>query len=338
MGRYVSKDQYIQACKTDLAAWLLYNHPDKVKKQYGSILLLANPHVSVKTGYSGYTNWRTGETGNSVDYLMQFLSYTYPDAVLALISNTMPEVSSTGNTPFTDVKSSYRSEDGPDKQWGSENSLALTPPSPAPDNRRVYAFLTKHRMIPADVVLTLIRMNLLYQSETGSNAVFINPERSYYETRGTNTYADARCRKRGSCKKYICGDYQWCTAMNSCPEYKVDPFHGGSKEQGAQFWYFKPGTCSSETVFICESAIDAISLYVLQRLTDPAASLKSVFTSIGGAGKQQKINRIKHHHSHAVIATDNDEAGDLCRSRNPELSTIKPIYKDWNEDLKRSIK
>ena len=89
MGVFVSKKQYDQACSVDLYEFLLRNHSYAVKVEYGSVLLLADKHVSVKKGFHGYRNFRTGETGNNVDYLTNFLEYGYQDAVLALIGGNM---------------------------------------------------------------------------------------------------------------------------------------------------------------------------------------------------------------------------------------------------------
>ena len=56
--------------------------------EYGCALLLADKHVSVKRGYHGYRNFRTDEKGNNIDYLMNFLGYSYPEAVLALLGES----------------------------------------------------------------------------------------------------------------------------------------------------------------------------------------------------------------------------------------------------------
>ncbi len=58
----------------------------------------------------------------------------------------------------------------------------------------------------------------------------------------------------------------------------------------------------------------------------------AIYASIGGAGKQTAIDRIKQF-KQAVIAVDNDDAGAECRARNSELDSIIPVNKDWNEDL-----
>ena len=61
-----------------------------------------------------------------------------------------------------------------------------------------------------------------------------------------------------------------------------------------------------------------------------------MYCSVGGAGKQQAIDAIKSYMIAAggrtVIATDNDDAGEACRLRNPDCWTAVPRLKDWNAD------
>lgn len=319
MATYVSKNQYEQACAVDLADWLLRNHPGDVKLQYGSVLLKNDPHVSVKMGYHGYRNFKSDEKGNNVDYLMNYLNYDYQGAVLALLEGVEfiqdPKLNKSFLPPVIESKE-------------------IVLPKAAGQYRNLYAFLMS-RKIPADVIQMLIDKKLLYQSEIGNNVVFVNPEGDYCEVRGTNTYADRRCKRREDCNDYQVGAHQWCCHMDQCVNYKADKFHGCKKVRPDRFWYFanQPEEPSA-AVYICEAAIDAISLYVLHKMhgvTDPV-----VYVSIGGAANQKAIDRICKH-KNVVIATDNDEAGNACRKRNPDLKTIMPVYKDWNEDLQRGV-
>ena len=331
MSAFVTREQRAAACKADLYTWLLRHHPSEVIQKYGSVLLRSNPHVSVKEGFHGYLDFRAGESGNTIDYLKNFLGYTYPEAVLALIPDSGP--SPVESRDFIDT-GSLKTAPSQDTETVVTPETVLSPespPKPAAGTRNVFAFLTKQRGFPAEVVRMLIEKGLLYQSETGNNAVFINPERDYWEIRGTNTIADRRCRHRSSCQNYVSGEHCWCLKAASCDRYRPDPFHGSSKNQGTRFWYLKPSDARTETIYICESAIDAVSLCIIHASRHKAES--AVYISIGGAGKQQVIDRIKRHHPHTVIATDNDPAGDDCRKRNQELPSIRPRNKDWNEDL-----
>lgn len=383
MSNFVSKEQYQQACHVDLSEWLLSHHPEEVTVKYGSVLLISDDHISVKLGFHGFHNFKTGESGNNIDYLTHFLGYTYPEAVLALLD----EEEGDGPNDAPDVCLSCTSKDRQDilhymistlefsyeeaQQLLSEENLQkifqfwrgygagletaiyavcgassgksadapttsgskISCPLPGSTNRNLYAFL-QSRGIPPLVTRELIDRKLLYQDDH-NNVVFITPQRDYCEIRGTNTFADNRCRKSESCKDYQEIKHSWCRYMNDCTDYHNSSFHGCRRSRSDRFWYLTNGLDSQtkvSSIYVCEAAIDAISLYLIHQqhgIITPAA-----YVSIGGAGNQKAIKRLKKHGG-VIIATDHDKAGDACRDRNPELATIVPVYKDWNEDLQK---
>ena len=341
-GIYVSKAQYKQACAVDLGAWLLAHRSGDVKLLYGSVVLLADQHVSTKRGYHGYVDFKTGERGNNVDYLMQYLGYTYQGAVLALLGLSADDARAS-RQPSVSVEESSSSP----VPVSVSLPRAVVLPDPAPNSKRVYAYLTQSRSIPSEVVNALIANGLLYQSQQGSNAVFRTPQGDYCELRGTSTYADARCRNRDDCPACVIKDHGWCAWMSSrdpeypaCRSYHKDAFHGCRKATSDRFWYWQPDTSRPSTrIYICEAAIDAVSLYVLQRKAGVEDAGSAVYVSIGGAANQDPIDRIKarYNKDRIYIATDNDNAGDATRVRNSELPTIRPEagFKDWNQDLRQ---
>lgn len=317
MGISVSKEQYDRACSVDLYDFLIRNHESAVKPEYGSVLLRADKHISVKRGYHGYMNFRTNETGNNIDYLMNFLGYDYQTAVLSLIGETA-------------TYSSYVPVVNPPILDGPKEIML---PEPLEGRyKNLYAFLTG-RKIPVDVIQRLVDEGIMYQSAKGNNLVFCSPAGDYYELRGTNSYADRRCKERVECERYKVGEHEWCCQMEECQDYKPDPFHGCKKTRPDRFWYFAPAKDKpSEVVYVCEAAIDAISLYVIhqrQKRTETA-----VYVSIGGVANQRTIDRLKKS-KNVVLAVDNDQAGQDCRDRNPNLKYILPHGKDWNDDLKK---
>ena len=180
---------------------------------------------------------------------------------------------------------------------------AIVLPEPADKPyRRMYAYL-QSRGIPVHLIRHMESNRLAYQESLHGNIVFVSPERDYCEIRGTLTYADR-------------------------------PFHGCMKTQPDRFWYLTNCRLPQKpvTAYICEAAIDAASLLVLHRyagITEPAA-----YISIGGAANQQTINRIRTK-IRTVLAVDNDEAGQKCRDRNPDLDVIIPVCKDWNDELQQ---
>ena len=319
MAVSVSKEQYVRACSVDLYEFLIKNHSSAVKLEYGSALLLSDKHVSVKKGFHGYKNFRNNESGNNVDYLMNFLGYNYQKAVLALIGE------SEADNEYVPVANPVIPE-----------TKEIILPKPLDGRyKNLYAFLLA-RKIPTDVIHTLINQGILYQSAEGNNIVFVNPQGDYCELRGTNSYADRRCKKRDECARYCSGDHSWCKQMESCIDYKPDPFHGCKKTRPDRFWYFDPDPGKlTENIYVCEAAIDAVSLYVIHQKQNKSG--KSVYVSIGGVANQKTIERLLRgsKNSAVVLAVDNDEAGQECRNRNPELPYILPKNKDWNDDLKK---
>lgn len=161
---------------------------------------------------------------------------------------------------------------------------------------RLFAYLLS-RGIDKSIIQMLVRVKLMYQSKQFANIIFINKERDFAESRAT-----------------IEG---------------IRP-HGCYGNNPKGFWYFmRPGKTPPNKVYICESAIDAISLYQIR-------NEDAFYISINGVDKQAKIDLIKEKSAkrQVIIAVDNDKAGQACRDRNPELNYIVPQAKDWNEDLR----
>ena len=164
--------------------------------------------------------------------------------------------------------------------------------------KNLFAFL-KNRSISAETIQNLVKQKLLYQEKSKNNIVFINMERDFAELRGTYTFGN--------------------------------PFHGivpHSRHDG--FWWFRTSRNAAKG-YICEAAIDAISLYELHKMHGNME--EAYYISIAGVAKQPAIDRLKNSKLDIVLAVDNDAAGQKCRDRNSELEYILPINKDWNEDL-----
>lgn len=93
---------------------------------------------------------------------------------------------------------------------------------------------------------------------------------------------------------------------------------------GIYYWSF--GNIKQK-VYICESAIDAISLYQLLKE-------QATYISIAGSATRNKIiGKIIKNYDEVILAVDNDDAGNKVAAVYPELKRIIPQNKDWNEDL-----
>lgn len=299
MSSWVSETAKRAARTVNLYDFLLVQHPDQVKPEGDSLRLRANHSVSVKRGYSGYTDFSDGTTGNTVDFLVHFLGYSFPDAVAALCV-------------FAGCAREPRLQDihqkGPPLLQDAPNvpQRVFSPPEPLQGPcRQLFAYLTQTRGIPCSMVQQLLSWGVLYQSRDHANLVFIDPARTFVELRGTS---------------------------------QAKPFHQVAFSDPAAFWWFKSqGLDSIPTVaFVCEAAIDAISLYLLRTAVGVSATENGLYCSIGGVANQQRIDRIQAGMSAGgcptVLAVDNDAAGEKCRQRNPACPRLVPHRKDWNAD------
>ena len=161
---------------------------------------------------------------------------------------------------------------------------------------RVVEYLTG-RGIPRETVMELIRKGYLYQDVPYGNAVFVTPLQNYCEIRGTGS----------------------------------KPFHGCRKDRPDRFWCFMPKPAPIIAVYICEAAIDAISLMLIHQMQGVMDS--NAYVSIGGVANQQAIDAFRN--KNAILAVDNDSAGEECRKRNPDFPVLIPKGKDWNDDLRQ---
>lgn len=180
----------------------------------------------------------------------------------------------------------------------SEEELPSTMPKAYNGNfRRIFGYLNKTRGIPNNTIQELVNDKLLYEDER-HNCVFCSVDCTYSEIVGTLS------------------------------EIRFKGIPKNSDSDG----YWKFGAEFPERLYICESAIDAISLAVIQ------SKIKSVpgvaWVSIGGL-KPAAINRLiaTYDESRCVLAIDNDDAGDKMAAAFNQLRRIKPKGKDWNEDL-----
>ncbi len=300
MEANVTKAQIQAARKADLYRFLLRHHPNEVCKEGESIRLCCNHSVSIKEGYCGYTDFATDKTGNAIDCLIHYFNYTLPDAVSALLADTGSTEVGT-SAPTQDARADA---DPQESGKGQGNSFVL--PKTKGEAEELTHYLAYLRGISVLVLGDLICVEgVLYQECTHKNVVFVNPEKNFVEIRGTNP---------------------------NKPFHQV--MHDGDP---AAFWWFKKDGLNSdaEVAYICESAIDAISLYCIHRIY--GNSINGLYCSIAGVANQKRIDRIKAGMGAAglpvVLAVDNDDAGKQCRQRNPDCFYAIPYLKDWNEVL-----
>lgn len=159
---------------------------------------------------------------------------------------------------------------------------------------QLYAYLMQ-RGIDDKIITALCRYDLLYQEKNNNNIVFNALD--YVESCGSLSYKDKRFKR-------------------------IEP---GSSPSG--YWCFGAGKKEDSICYICESGIDALSLYCLKK-----AQNNTYFASMGGL-KKNTLKRIEQEFLDVIIAVDNDSAGDEFAQEFNTYPRIKPTLKDWNEDL-----
>ena len=328
MPQWVNQTATRRARRVCLYDFLLSRHPGAVEQEGDSLRLRSDHSVSVKRGYAGFKDFADGGTGNAIEYLTNYLDYEFQDAVAALCEFdgmsqdeiTRAERPTTAPEPATPRPGISTSPQTPQPKETPQNApespqeppqappRVFIPPEPLQGQyRQLYAYLTQQRGIPPALIQQLINDGLLYQEKDHANMVFIDPARTFAEYRGTNSFK---------------------------------PFHRVDFSDPAAFWWFKPRGLFSNptTAYICEGAIDAISLYVLLSSDGANHARDGLYCSIGGVANYQRIDRIIAGMSAAgcqtVIAVDNDQAGEQCRQRYPGCKVMTPYgLKDWNEIL-----
>lgn len=182
---YFTNEELRSARRADLYHYLITHHKNLFHIEGNSIHPKNNHSLSIKRGYAGYKDFSTGETGNSLDFLVNHLGYTITDAVAALSDS--PRNVSSGNC-IAGAKASTASI--------SEKTFNLPEPIEG-SYRQLFAYLMK-RGIPAEIIQILIDQGILYQEKEHNNIVFINKERDFAEIHGSLSYGKSfhSCRKK----------------------------------------------------------------------------------------------------------------------------------------------
>lgn len=318
MPQWVNQTAIRRARRVCLYDYLLSQHPGDVVREGDSLRLGCDHSVSVKRGYAGFTDFADGGTGNAIECLTNYLDYEFMDAVAALcefdgmtqdeISRPERPTAAPGATQTPQPRETPRNAPERPQEPPQAPPRVFIPPEPVQGQyRQLYAYLTQQRGIPPALVQALINDRLLYQEKEHNNMVFIDPARTFAEYRGTNSFK---------------------------------PFHRVDFSDPAAFWWYKPRGLYSNptTAYICEGAIDAISLYVWLSSDAANKAWDGLYCSIGGVSNYQRIDRIIAGMSAAgcqtIIAVDNDQAGEDCRKRYPDCKAMVPHgLKDWNEVL-----
>lgn len=177
------------------------------------------------------------------------------------------------------------------KEVSPNNNVVRPPVASERPWHELLEYLTRRRYIMPSIVDYLVKKGLVYQTAGYyANACFINLTKNHWEVVG----------------------------MHPTRRYR-------QVSDASNYWAYPLG---SKRAYICESAIDAISLYEL--LDDKEATYISI---AGSVTRAKLIKKIVNEYSEVILAVDNDDAGNKIAAMYPNLRRIIPQNKDFNDDL-----
>ena len=290
------------AKSANLIDYMLINHPDKVFTNYG---VRDSEHDSLVLYPDSFCRYSTGEVQDSIYYLEHYQGYRWRDAVIELSAFAKENYDKPGTTAF---------------DFGRRKIGRFFRPVETDHIELITDYLHNERGISIDTVQNLIKIGKLYPataSGLGENfACFANESMEFYSLRNISS--------------------------DGLPKLQYTKNSGG-------FWWFSPlefmdsSKCTDSLfpvtmpLYLCESPIDAISLYELTQEN-------AIYAAMNGLKPNVALNIIQEFSTYRdgdsqnrrkiVIATDNDEPGNKFMQNFPaDFERQQPCLKDWNEDL-----
>lgn len=88
--KFVSRDDIRKARRANLYRYVLHHYDDVIRTQNGLQISMYDYPLWIGRNHSGYTYYEgmDTQTGNGIDFLMQFEEMTLPEAVTALLPYT----------------------------------------------------------------------------------------------------------------------------------------------------------------------------------------------------------------------------------------------------------
>lgn len=296
----LTQDQIALAQHTDIVEYLR-ERGEKVQKE-GNHYIWEKHDSCVIHGYKWYQN-STGKHGAAVAFVQNFFHKSFPHAVLELIGNR--QITFDLAAPPPTKRESKPTDMIP---------VAFCLPPAAPDNRRLYAYLTHTRSIAHEIVNTFIDEHLIYQDKQG-NIVFV-----CYDCFGRVKSA----HKRGT---------------NSAQRYRSF-VTGGEFNCG-----FSYANDNATVLYVFEAPIDLMSFLTLHR---HKPWHRASYLSLGGLSEDPLRRFLKEHKSIQRIAFcfDNDinkpenrgqeAAKRFMRQFSGKYMQLINLYIDmWRDDPKR---
>lgn len=286
---HFTEAQKLQANAVDLVEFLRFKGEPLIRS--GLEFRLANNHSVTVRGNEWYDH-AAEKGGGPVAFLKQFYGMNYQEAVLALIDKDVSELCPQVTAPLEKVKKPFE-----------------LPPANK-DNRRVFAYLLKHRHLDREVLTTFVRQGLVYEDQKYHNAVFVGRDQD-----GTPRHAHKR------------------STNSQGKSFRVTV-------EGSDFRYAFNWPGASGHLLVFEAPIDMLSF--ISKFHDSDWQRHS-YVALCGTSSQSLLGMLERCLSIDTVhfALDNDQAGQLATRRLAKLvrekglavNALVPVNKDWNEDL-----
>lgn len=254
------------------------------------------PQGAISITGEKFFNWTAGVGGGgTIDLVIHLMDYDFKSAVSWLSGNfLLSDLSDTFSNRKVDSNKINHSH-------GDSKTLRL-PPRDDGKLRQIRHYLMHRRCLPKTVVDYLIDRGVLYADNNG-NAVFL---------------------LRGKGKRVVGAEIR---GTNDCLK-KWHAVATGTKKHKGCFYLRDKG---AKKLVLCESAIDAISYFVLNQ--------KCMAVSTSGANPNPHwISHFMDRGFEIFCAFDSDETGERTankmRELYPTVKRLRPEKHDWNEVLK----
>ena len=286
---HFTEEQKLQANAVDLVEFLRFKGEPLVRS--GLEFRMASNHSVTVQGNEWYDH-AAEKGGGPVTFLKEFCGMNYQEAVLALLNEDVSQLCPRVNKPKEKVKKPFE-----------------LPPANK-DNRRVFAYLLKHRHLDRDVLTTFVKLGLVYEDQKYHNAVFVGMDKD-----GTPRHAHKR------------------STNSQGKSFRMTV-------EGSDFRYAFNWPGSSNQLMVFEAPIDMLSF--ISKFHDSAWARHS-YVALCGTSSQPMLGMLERYPQIDTVhfALDNDQAGQLAmrrlaalaREKGLTVNALVPVLKDWNEDL-----
>lgn len=298
-----SKDQIEKARNANLLSYLLQNGYRLMRSGRNEYRL--EEHDSLVISNNKW-NWFSQDIGgNTLDFLVKYEGKDFMEAVGILIRDKMSE--------SREADSGYIRPYNRVKNEAPPNGIELQEKNK--NYRRLFAYLIKTRCIDKDIVTSLVKEGLIYESKDTHNVVFLGKDKE-----GNIRHAAMRGTLSDKAYKHDCigSDKRYCFNIKG----------------------------RSDTLFVFEGAIDLLSHATITKMkkNDYREDHRVIAGGISALSLYQYLEDnpgIKN----IILCLDNDKVGRAASKKITEALVSKgkynvseqfpPLGKDWNEFLKK---